>query len=85
MSAAEALAAELHRLGSLNAPPVCVHDPEQWFSLDPDERAEAAGRCQPCPIRTHCHDGAVENDERWGVWGGVDFTRSLRNPRRATA
>jgi WhiB family redox-sensing transcriptional regulator len=39
------------------------------------ERAVAVMLCDHCPILTECRDHAEENDERWGVWGGKDFSR----------
>lgn len=33
-------------------------------------RARVEALCGVCPVRAECHWAAVENDERWGVWGG---------------
>lgn len=30
--------------------------------------------CYGCPLLKVCYDFAVANDERFGVWGGIDFT-----------
>lgn len=35
--------------------------------------------CPTCPVRTDCYEYAVSNKERFGVWGGVDFTKR-KNP-----
>ena len=47
--------------------------------------------CQKCPVQLQCLDAALENDERHGIWGGVNFgtarsrTRDqLRIQRRVT-
>lgn len=65
-----------------NAPPaggICNQaDPESMF---PEYRvggtvsseAEAAKRvCARCPIRLACLDYALEHNEQWGIWGGLD-------------
>jgi hypothetical protein len=52
-----------------------------WLSEHELERAVAVELCRQCPILTVCHESAVENDHRWGVWGAVDFTR-LPNGKR---
>lgn len=31
------------------------------------------GVCAGCPVRAQCYTRAVENGERWGIWGGVNF------------
>ncbi|MEU4802844.1 WhiB family transcriptional regulator [Actinosynnema sp. NPDC023587] len=40
------------------------------------EVAELACRviCAACPVRLACALGALERGERWGIWGGLDFT-----------
>jgi len=50
----------------------CGPDPEPWFAVTPDERAEAAERCGGCAVLDLCSAAADENREKWGVWGGVD-------------
>ena len=36
--------------------------------------------CQGCPVRLRCLEHAVDTDERYGIWGGLDQDerRSLR-------
>lgn len=46
-----------------------------WLSERESERAAAVMLCDHCPVLQACQDTAVQRDERWGVWGGVDFTR----------
>jgi hypothetical protein len=48
-----------------------------WLSEREAERAAAILLCDHCPILTICRDTAEARDERWGVWGGRDFTRRL--------
>jgi len=37
--------------------------------------------CFECPVREQCLKDAESRDERWGIWGGVDFYR-LHNPSK---
>jgi hypothetical protein len=53
-------------------------DPRHTTSGCPSARANGAAAvmlCDHCPVLQACQDTAVQRDERWGVWGGVDFTR----------
>lgn len=51
----------------------CRTDPTAFFSPDPTERQHAARQCHRCPLLLACMQYALANDERHGVWGGVDF------------
>jgi WhiB family transcriptional regulator, redox-sensing transcriptional regulator len=33
--------------------------------------ARAKAVCAQCPVRSECLDQAIENDERYGIWGGM--------------
>jgi len=46
-----------------------------WTSEHPAERVRAALACRGCPVTAECLTAAIANDERWGVWGGHDFTQ----------
>jgi hypothetical protein len=48
-----------------------------WLSEDADERAQAAKLCIGCVIQAECWSVAHARRERFGTWGGHDFT-----PRR---
>lgn len=37
----------------------------------PDLYREAKAICDGCPVKQACLDHALDNDERWGVWGGL--------------
>ena len=52
-------------------------DPELWFpnDRDPNERAQAIRICGTCDVRTECLKVARKRRERFGIWGGVDFTK----------
>jgi hypothetical protein len=53
----------------------CQTDTEdKWFSVVRKVRAVAALRCVgECPFAAECREIAAANDEKYGVWGGVDF------------
>jgi WhiB family transcriptional regulator, redox-sensing transcriptional regulator len=50
-------------------------DPVLFFPEPGDTAAEAQALtvCAGCPVRAQCYARAVENGERWGIWGGVNF------------
>ena len=50
-------------------------DPALFFPEpgDTGTEAQALAVCAGCPIRPQCYARAVENGERWGIWGGVNF------------
>jgi len=50
-------------------------DPGLFFPEPGDTGAEAQALavCAVCPVRAQCYARAVENGERWGIWGGVNF------------
>lgn len=45
-----------------------------WTSEHEGETALAAIWCTGCPVLEPCGQSAIANDERWGVWGGIDMT-----------
>ena len=42
-----------------------------FFSDDPSEQASAKRMCNVCPVRAMCLLGALERNERFGIWGGT--------------
>lgn len=50
--------------------PCVVHDSRMWFAERPEELERAKALCQGCPVRVSCLAGALQRQERWGVWGG---------------
>jgi WhiB family redox-sensing transcriptional regulator len=65
-----------------------AEDPELFFPPDDERSAERETRvawavavCHSCPVQAACYAAAVANGERWGIWGGVDFTRTRRQRR----
>ena len=60
-------------------------DPDLWY---PDKGAsvrDAKRVCRDCPVRDECLEWAMDNDERYGVWGGLSERerRALRRARQA--
>lgn len=53
-------------------PPCGGPDYRLWTSEDADDRARAAARCEPCPIRSICAEVAEQGNELY-VWAGVDY------------
>ena len=44
-----------------------------FFSEQPEDLAAAQAICFRCTERIGCLETALENNEHWGVWGGVIF------------
>jgi hypothetical protein len=49
---------------------------------DTGAEAQALAVCAGCPVRARCYAQAVDNGERWGIWGGVNF--AMTRPSRST-
>ncbi len=55
----------------------CKLFPElDWLEAKPGTPQALACRtiCAACPVRLACATGALERRERWGIWGGLDYT-----------
>ena len=52
-------------------------DPRIFFpeSKHVDAYDEALAICQTCPVRSECLQHAMDNHERYGVWGGQLFQK----------
>lgn len=46
-------------------------DPEAFFPNKGGSTREAKDICAKCEVRDFCLEEALENDERFGVWGGL--------------
>ena len=53
-------------------------DPEAFFPEKGGSTREAKRVCSSCEVRAECLEYALENDERFGIWGRL----SGREPRR---
>ncbi len=62
-------------------------DPERWFPDKGGSTREAKRICQECPVRVECLQYALDNDERFGIWGGHSERerRSLKHRRGVAA
>ena len=46
-------------------------DPEAFFPEKGGSTREAKKVCTGCDVRMECLEYALENDERFGIWGGL--------------
>lgn len=53
-------------------------DPEAFFPEKGQPSRDAKRICRACPVREECLQYAIDNDEQFGVWGGL----SRRERRR---
>lgn len=56
-------------------------DPEAFFPEKGGSTREAKKVCDGCEVRAQCLEYALENDERFGIWGGLS-ERERRKLRR---
>jgi len=59
-------------------------DPEAFFPEKGGSTREAKRVCLSCDVRSECLEYALENDERFGIWGGLS-ERERRRMRRSQA
>jgi hypothetical protein len=58
-------------------PPCQVSDPEAWYPETHIERKTSSSKiakqmCNSCPVITQCLTYALQAEERFGVWGGLN-------------
>ncbi|QCW49808.1 WhiB family transcriptional regulator [Nocardioides dongxiaopingii] len=58
-------------------------DPEAFFPEKGGSTREAKKVCQTCEVRTECLEAALENDERFGIWGGYSERERRRIKKEA--
>jgi WhiB family redox-sensing transcriptional regulator len=46
-------------------------DPEAFFPEKGGSTREAKKICSSCEVRAQCLEYALQNDERFGIWGGL--------------
>lgn len=56
-------------------------DPELWFPEKGESTKPAKKICDGCPVRRRCRSFALENDVKFGVWGGMSV-RELEELRK---
>ncbi len=59
-------------------------DPDLFFPERGASTKEAKAVCQACVVREDCLEYALENSEKFGIWGGLS-ERERRRLRRARA
>ncbi len=63
--------ADDHPLG-WQADALCAEtDPEAFFPEKGGSTRDAKRICDGCEVRQQCLEYALENDERFGIWGGL--------------
>ena len=61
---------------------LCVEIGEAAFFPEPGESTvKARAVCGACPVRDACLTFALENDERFGMWGGTTPTQRKKMRR----
>lgn len=56
-------------------------DPEAFFPEKGGSTREAKRVCRSCEVRAECLEYAIENDERFGIWGGLSERERRRISR----
>lgn len=48
-------------------------DPDWFYEEDDLEFITKIKKdyCEECPVKTHCLFTAINEDEKWGIWGGL--------------
>lgn len=59
-------------------------DPDLFFPERGASQKEAKAVCRSCVVREDCLEYALENDEKFGIWGGLS-ERERRRYRRQLA
>lgn len=58
-------------------------DPEAFFPEKGGSTREAKKVCVGCEVRAECLEYALENDERFGIWGGLSERERRKLKKRA--
>lgn len=58
-------------------------DPEAFFPEKGGSTRDAKRVCSECPVRDACLEYAMENDERFGIWGGLSERERRRLRKQA--
>ncbi|MDY6051106.1 MAG: WhiB family transcriptional regulator [Rothia sp. (in: high G+C Gram-positive bacteria)] len=69
---------------SWQADALCAQtDPEAFFPEKGGSTRDAKRVCSECPVRQACLEYAMENDERFGIWGGLSERERRRLRKQA--
>ncbi len=63
----------------------CRDSAIEFYTDDAAERRAAKAVCSDCPVQETCLDFALENDEQFGVWGGMTPSERARERQRRAA
>lgn len=77
MTAALDIDPDAWRIGT----PCSQSDPEIWFPDKGQSAKPAKGICFGCDVREQCLAYALDNDERFGIWGGLSERERRRLKR----
>jgi WhiB family redox-sensing transcriptional regulator len=58
-------------------------DPEAFFPEKGGSTREAKRVCRSCEVQSECLEYALDNDERFGIWGGMSERERRRLKRQA--
>jgi len=58
-------------------------DPEAFFPEKGGSTRDAKRICTACDVRGECLEYALNNDERFGIWGGLSERERRKLKRRA--
>ncbi|WP_432762022.1 WhiB family transcriptional regulator [Saxibacter everestensis] len=75
--------AEVGRLGWQDEALCAQTDPEAFFPEKGGSTREAKRVCTTCDVRSECLEYALENDERFGIWGGLSERERRKLKKRA--
>ena len=59
-------------------------DPEAFFPEKGGSTRDAKRICSSCDVRGECLEYALQNDERFGIWGGLSERERRKLKRRAS-
>lgn len=59
-------------------------DPETFFPEKGGSTREAKRICALCEVREECLEFALDNEERFGIWGGLSERERRREKRLAS-
>lgn len=59
-------------------------DPEAFFPEKGGSTRDAKRICTSCDVRAQCLEYALQNDERFGIWGGLSERERRKLKRRAS-
>ncbi|MHA7987242.1 WhiB family transcriptional regulator [Rathayibacter sp. CAU 1779] len=58
-------------------------DPEAFFPEKGGSTRDAKKICTSCEVRSQCLEYALQNDERFGIWGGLSERERRKLRKRA--